>query len=287
MYRHILLPLDGSKLAEAVLPCAAQMARAFQASITLLHVADPAAAPATGAPPSPHSPLTSAREALAKERVEAVTATATGHAAEEIVRYAAQHRCDLVAMTTYGRTGAGAWFLGSVADHVLQSTTVPVLFLNPDDALPRPPIQQLIVALDGSPVAEAVLPHVAALANGLGVETMLVHVVPASSFSAAIGQGRMNDPRLDEFMLSSASKYLERTAQALAQRQVRAGQQALTGSPVAELLGFAKARKGSLLVLCARGESGDVRWVLGSVTHRIVRHMTGAALVVPASQKKG
>jgi nucleotide-binding universal stress UspA family protein len=231
--------------------------------------------------------LASAKDALARERVKAEIAAATGHAASEIVQYADQHQCGLIVMATHGRTGAGAWFLGGVADRVLHTAVVPVLLVNPDAAPASPPIQQLIVALDGSPVAEAALPHVTALAGGLGVEALLLHVVPATSFIAAIGQGRVNDPRLDEFMLSSAGKYLERTGQALAQRQVRSSPHVLSGDPADEILAFAKARKASLLVLSARGQSSEDRWVLGSVTARIVRHMTGAALVVPASQKKG
>jgi len=228
---------------------------------------------------------------MAGHGVNAATAVVAGWPVDAaIVRYARGHGCDIIAMTKYGRTAPAAWFLGGVADKVLHAATVPVLLVTPATdgrgQTPERPIQRLVVPLDGSPVAETALPHVRALASKLGVDVALVHVVPSSTFELLARQGRANDPRLDEYVMGSATQYLARTAGRLRQQGLRTTEKVLVGDPAAQILDYAKGAGASLIVICNRGHSGFGQWALGSVAERIVRYGRGAVLVTPAGPEQ-
>ncbi len=150
MYRRILVPLDGSPLAEAALPHAIGAARCFGSSITLLQVATPITM-ATAIDPLT---ATGADAALAMESVDASeqaavdylaevarrpefqgipvqTEVVRGSAAPEIIRRAKAGDVDLIAMSTHGRTGIGRLVFGSVADQVLREAGLPILLIRP------------------------------------------------------------------------------------------------------------------------------------------------------------
>lgn len=152
MYRRILVPLDGSSLAEAAIPHAVGVARCFGSSITLIQVVSPITA-ATAIDPLTAS---GAEAELALESVEAgedaaaeylagvarmpdfrgmqvQTEVVRGGAAPEIVRRAKAGDIDLIAMSTHGRTGLGRLVFGSVADEVLRDAGLPILLVRPTD----------------------------------------------------------------------------------------------------------------------------------------------------------
>jgi len=133
MYDKILVPLDGSELAKAIIPHVQAMAAGHQSDLILLQVL-----PATGV----------VAEVAAKERQEAEDhlmeveqgllneGIKVGHtirhgadAAAEIVDYAEVNDVDLIAMTTHGRSGVSRWVLGSVASRVLRGTSKPILLV--------------------------------------------------------------------------------------------------------------------------------------------------------------
>ncbi len=152
MYRRILVPLDGSTLAEAALPHATALATRFQASLTLLEVAtsitvasavDPLAA--SGAEAALVVEAAEATEQAAKEYLAGVAArpdlkdlqvqveVVPGVPAREIVRRAKAGDVDLIVMSTHGRSGLGRLVFGSVADEVLRETGLPILLIRPKD----------------------------------------------------------------------------------------------------------------------------------------------------------
>jgi nucleotide-binding universal stress UspA family protein len=138
MYDRILVPLDGSDLAKAIIPRVEAMAMAHGAEVILLEVL-----PATGVHPE-----TAAREreeaeqhltAVEKQLLDAgVKARHTvrhgSDAAAEIVDYAEVNDVDLIAMSTHGRSGIGRWVFGSVASKVLRGTSKPILLVRPPGA---------------------------------------------------------------------------------------------------------------------------------------------------------
>jgi len=139
MYKRILLPLDGSALAEQALPCAIAQAERFKAELVLLKVLVPLQS---------HSMLrTAGRRAekqtgdLAREYLERVAAgvrehnipvqviTTEGRPYLEITRFAETNQVDLIVMTTRGQSGVSRWLLGSIADRVVRGASVPVLLV--------------------------------------------------------------------------------------------------------------------------------------------------------------
>ena len=139
MYRRILLPLDGSSLAEQAVPHAVAQAERFQAELILLKVL----------PPLPERPMSSPgrRQAedlsakLAREYLEGVAAgirerdipvqvvTVEGQAHPQIVQFAEENEVHLIVMSTRGQSGLSRWLMGSIADRVVRGATVPVLLI--------------------------------------------------------------------------------------------------------------------------------------------------------------
>ncbi|MBI4266756.1 MAG: universal stress protein [Chloroflexi bacterium] len=149
MFERILVPLDGSKVAEAVLPMVeelvAKLAPVAKVEITLLQVvtslthwvvAGDAGAPVPYTEPEMNmikkeaqAYLDRAAEPLRSRGANVQTKVTVGHAAQEIIRISEEIHADLVAMSTHGRSGFGRWAFGSTASRVLRAGTVPVLLV--------------------------------------------------------------------------------------------------------------------------------------------------------------
>jgi nucleotide-binding universal stress UspA family protein len=153
VYKRILVPLDGSELAEGVLPHAAALARRFKSEVVLLQVIQPlsrvvAETAPTAMEPSGAAAVMSVRAAEEKhqrDRQEAMAYLKTlkgrvrgvrtsleiidGTPGEAIVGYARDRKTDIIAMSTHGRGGLGRLVYGSVADHVLRHSATPLLLV--------------------------------------------------------------------------------------------------------------------------------------------------------------
>jgi nucleotide-binding universal stress UspA family protein len=142
-YKHILVPLDSSKLAELALPDALTLAQLNNAEITLLHVISPVRLVLTSSPGVPVlidqladdqrkwaiAYLDEVRSRLLSENIIVHTAVETGLAAETIIDYANKYNVDLIVMSTHGRSGLRRWVYGSVADKLLRGAHVPVVLV--------------------------------------------------------------------------------------------------------------------------------------------------------------
>ncbi len=141
MYKRILLPLDGSTLAEQALPHAIVQAERFGAELILLKVLEPLRE-VVGIPP--RAAVKRAEEltsALAREYLERVAAGAQEHGIPvrvvtiegrprvEIVRFAETNQVDLIVICTRGLSGASRWLMGSIADRVVRGASIPVLLV--------------------------------------------------------------------------------------------------------------------------------------------------------------
>lgn len=177
----ILVPLDGSPLGEIALPYAAVLARAAGGRLVLVRAATDAVARRLAS-----GEIAAAAERLWKGGLEVEAHVRHGRAQRIILDAARRWDADLVAMSTHGGSGAGRWLYGSVADHVLRHSPVPVLLVpaacellwpvRPELRTRRPP--RILVTLDGSEMAESVLGVACAVAAALEAELHLVRVVP-------------------------------------------------------------------------------------------------------------
>lgn len=141
MYRRILVPLDGSKVAEGVLPHARALAFAEGAELVLLRVAANPVLEFTFSDPSVAQSVLEDLETQSKKYMAGIEESLKqdgflvsslireGAVADSILRTAEEIGADVIAMSTHGRTGAARWLLGSVADRVVRNSSIPVLLI--------------------------------------------------------------------------------------------------------------------------------------------------------------
>ena len=166
MYRRMLVPLDGSELAEGVLTCAKELAGRLDLDVILLYVYSPDALEFA---PMYQAYVERAAETIQRQSQEVRQETgiqseskptevrgelAVGYPAEEILRYADENDIDLILMATHGRSGIKRWALGSVADKVVRATKRPVMLIRAKTAHSgedkKGSLKKMLVPLDGS-----------------------------------------------------------------------------------------------------------------------------------------
>ena len=326
MFTRILVPLDGSEVSEGILPYVSELAKGLDIPLTLLSVVDvdsievPKHLPLEERPiedlPSPTSLGVgaqpedreikgtyvsrlfegAAKEAMARlrerakwlalERVRAASVTTVGRPAEEIVRIAGREGCDLIAMSTRGRSPLGRSILGSVTDKVLHSSCLPTLTLTPQMAerfhQQDVSLSQITVPLDGSALAETAPPYVEFLARKLSLDVVLLRVAKVgdfySTYTAYTYAGSVDpDARAEE----EAVAYLKGVARKLTAKGVGIQRRLMRGAPSQAIVEYARDVPHAMIAMATHGRSGFTRWVLGSVTEAVVRASGAPVLVIP------
>lgn len=300
MYTKILVPLDGSQLSEGVLPYARFFAKALKIPVELLQVVEPDVISAFSDPE--HGRYVDTVEAAMKgsslDYLEPVAGSfpdpsdvhcsvAIGNPAEMIIERGAAQTGALVAMATHGRSGIRRWLLGSIAEKVLRAATNHLLLVRPTDqrgttGLAR--LEKVVVPLDGSPLAERVLAPVAVLSKKLDLEVVLMRIQSLFQRAYAADEYVADMGRLTRQIQEEARSYLEqRVEQLQAEGLGRVSYLLLEGDAAGEIVDMARRIPDNLVAMCTHGRSGVGRWVLGSVTERVVRHSGDPVLVVRAS----
>ncbi len=312
MYERILVPLDGSKLAQQALPYARAWASAKSAKVELLEVIAPleefakpevddyaAVGPgALGDPwPAPHEWSLIAEHFRNKAWLQLADSAAMlgdglkmsskvlqGDAAEAIITEADRQPDTLIVMATHGRSGIGRWLLGSVTDKVVRHANHPTLVIRArEDADGTPAtIGEVILPLDGSPIAEAAVPHAVEISKMLRVGISLVRAVsPMSHTDAFVEYVPDGYERLVEEAREGAEEYLDAVAARIRDQGVsEVRTEASIGNAASAIVDLAREADDPLVVMATHGRSGVGRWVLGSVADRVVRHGPGPVLVV-------
>ncbi len=142
MYQRVLIPLDGSELAECVLPHAQEIAKGCNiGEVVLLEVVEPPSSLVAGSidfTPLQNASVKAAEGYVAKvqsqlssEGLNVSSEVLVGRAAETIMEFAKKNAVDIIAIATHGRSGISRWVFGSVADKLLRSSHVPILMIRP------------------------------------------------------------------------------------------------------------------------------------------------------------
>lgn len=301
MFKRILVPLDGSDLAERSLPVAARIAGATGGSVILFGVATTPVDFSPYVTPSheyaekvvqndlrrvkeylqevAHSPALAGLKVETYEVFEAV--------APAIMSAAQEHHADLVVMSSHGYTGMKRWAIGSVAQKVARHCPIPVLVLRADGSslIGEHPLRAL-VSLDGSPLAEAAveaaLQFVTALSGSAQGELHLLRVINVPSTSGKFrSQAYIDfdaDIRAQE--KQEAQTYLDAVANRL--RQSTQENVLITASIVvhadiataiihaAEQSDILDGKPYDLIAMATHGRGGISRWTLGSITERVL-----------------
>ncbi|HEU4760582.1 MAG TPA: universal stress protein [Dehalococcoidia bacterium] len=278
MIERILVPLDGSELAETVLPYAEYFSTRSGAVLRLLTVAETDTERTEA-----NAYLTGLRDRLKDRAVEASVSVAPGEAAETVLTEGDAWNVDLIAMSTHGRSGVLRWVFGSVADKVVHASTRPLLLVRARPAKERPSvvnIERILVPLDGSELSLSVLPYVEDVARALGASLVLFNAVipldiyPAAEVSPVAVGGVLDD------LLKQARSFLAEVEKEVEGRGVKARSVVTVGFPVDETVRVAQEVGAGLLAVATHGRSGLNRWVMGSVADGIVRRSALPCLMV-------
>jgi nucleotide-binding universal stress UspA family protein len=290
MYNRILVPLDGSKLSAEIVPYVRWLARALNAPVELLHVNAAAHLVSDSWPIQGSDYLHNVAASLAGI-VNVKCTLRTGIPADVIIDLASAEPRTLIAMATHGYSGTKRWLLGSVAEKVLHALAGDLLLVRPEETDGSGDVQlkTILAPLDGSELAEKALPTVSELAKRLGLEVLLVHVTKRVYAGAPEGilpvfGAHPNLQELWEQEKAEASKYLTIKIEELRGKGIASVSPALIDGGVdgaaAEIIDLAERISGSLIIITSHGRSGIGRWLIGSVTERVVRHSRGPVLVI-------
>lgn len=273
MFETILLPLDGSELAEVALPCAQGFAVRLGSEVDLVTVCD--------MPGEQERLLTVYLNRMASQLtakgVKVRSVVLFGKAADELLEYAHRNKIGLIIMATHGRSGLGRWTLGSVADRVLRATTLPLLLLRAgrcEEIAPEQPIfKRILLPLDGSRLGEGALPYVEEIAAKTKAEVHLLSVVQlpltlTPGMAAFVEAGTWT--RALEALREESQAYLERVGNALRTRGILAHTDVRVGSVGEAILSLAGSNNIDLIAMSTHGRSGISRWVLGSVAEKVL-----------------
>jgi nucleotide-binding universal stress UspA family protein len=274
---RVLVPLDGSTLAEAILPVVERLARDHEAEVILLEVLEGQGAREAGpdAERQAGGYLQQMVDSLRRRGLRQVRACVWyGDADQAIANAATRERADLIAMSTHGRSGLDWLRFGSVAEGVVRRAPVPVLLVRGMAAWDRGGIGRILVPLDGSEASEEVLPIVSCLAGPFDFEVQLLHVVEATRSlpGAPAGATAVHDPETE-------AAYLARVAASLEARGLRVGVTLRAGLPAEVIPTVADETKSGLVAMSTHGRSGLGRLFLGSVAERVLRAVSVPVLL--------
>jgi len=306
MKRQLLVPLDGSSLAELAVPYAVCMANATSQEIKLLRavpfhtvdsLVDWPVATSVGRLDIWEYELEGARDYLSglAGRLEASgiivqTEVLENDAATAIVSYTEQHpEVSLVAMSTGGHSGVNRWGFGSVTEKVLHASPVPLLIVRARDdhrlqALTTPEYKTILIPLDGSLLAEQALEKARALATATGAGLVLVCAVyEFPEFRVVQGSG----DEITQWQGEAAQvvAYLDRTAEALRAEGLMVRTRIEYGTPADAILHATEMTGPDLIVLSNHGRSGLHRPWLGSVALKVLQGALWPVLLVCAKER--
>jgi nucleotide-binding universal stress UspA family protein len=297
MYRKILVPLDGSATAEAVLPYVEAFAQGFKCAVELISIIDTRVIRisfAGGETQRADEIITAEEKRLAAylqqvavrlERYSPESRILRGTPENIILETAANERDTLVAMASHGRSGVKRWLMGSVAEKVLRGASNPLFLVRAAAARTSPQkiINSIIVPLDGSPLAEKILPAVSSWARALDLEVALIRACefPDAAYLANMGLLRPDYEALRTSSRTEAADYLKAKEDSLVAEGVRTVSTVTLEGPAAdEIIGYGQTAARAMIAMSTHGRSGVQRWMLGSVTEKVVRHGDDPVLVV-------
>lgn len=295
MFDHILVPLDGSTLAECVLPHLVALAKLGSPRITLLSVMDPIGAATRSRPVDPfdwqvrkaetEAYLKGQAARLAEAKLNIQVETLEGRAAESIVDYVREHNVSLILLSSHGQSGLSGWNVSSVVQKIILRAHTSIMIVRAYQTaqadLSSLRYQRILLPLDGSQRAEIVLPVAETLARAHEATLLLAHVVRRPEMPR-------RTPHTDED-LELAERLIERNraeaSRYLGDLQTRLNaimeQHLVVGENVADTLHkIVDQESVDLVLLSAHGYTGGSQWPYGSVVISFLVYGTSPLLVL-------
>lgn len=285
-YQKILVPLDGSEVAEKALPYARSIAKLKNSKLTLFAVSLSIFVERRDRLFLSYLEVNA--DNLNAEGIETTTAIGSGDVAEQIIKYADNNKIDLIVMATHGYSGAKRWMFGSTTQKVLYGTSIPVLLIKSKSPIVSTEFNRIVVPVDGSPFSESTFPYVIELARDTDKEVLLLHIceppVVPSYGSRPINEKwkKYRDEMWDEVEKLSDT-YLDKIMADMKKERVKVTSRivkAQTGEVAKTILQTSVEENIDLTIIATQGRGGVNRLVYGSVTNKIVEESPQPVILI-------
>lgn len=268
MLNRILVPLDGSECAEAILPQLKRVAERHRTEIILFRALPLVPFGTDGAT---DQYLRRISFLMTNEGYPSNYILRRGLPAESILEAGQSEGVDLIALSTHGRSGMERWVLGSVAEKVLQGSPVPVFVARSftrsisRGQLESQPVRNFLLPLDGSRLALESIPSILGLSRHVDAHVTLLHIDEPSPYD-----GRWESP---DNTLKEAQEILRLAC-------IPATVEFRKGDAAEQILKTVEEKAIDLVAMTTHGRSGPSRWIFGSVTAKVLRTSPVPLLVV-------
>lgn len=289
MFNRILVPLDGSNLAELALPYAEELAGALSSEVDLVEVCEHKDSQHRHM----HQLYIEKMAELVRNRIKEVgpivkvkPVVLDGESAAEIIGYAEKNSIRLIIMATHGRSGIMRWAMGSVANKVLHRISMPMLLIRAKAPILKEGkgemFSKIVIPLDGSNTSEVVLPYVRELTEKLKSEVILFQAIALGQHVHTIGgldYVRFTEQQV-ESMKTEAKRYLEKVSSKLMDTKATIRSEVKVGDAAQEIIKFTDEIHACLVAISTHGRSGIRQWILGSVTNKVLQSGNAHVLLV-------
>lgn len=297
MFNNILVPLDGSPVADRILPHVAAIARRDGPKITLLRVLETNGAQSTAidsvdwhfAKAEAHAHLDEAAKQLAQMGLTADTVLLEGKAAQRIIEYAQRNDVDLLMISSHGRGGLSTWKVSGVVQKIIHLIGTSVMLVRASDEGAEEGYagnhrviryRHILAPLDGSPRAESVLPQAYVLSERHAAQLLLAHAVvrpevfqwiPPSPEDAELAERIVERNKLE------AEKYL---VQVQSRLPTKAQTRVIIDDSLARALHeLVEEEQVDLVVLCAHGHSCQSQWPHSALVNSFIMYGVTSLLI--------
>ncbi|MBI1730262.1 universal stress protein [Candidatus Acetothermia bacterium] len=296
MFKRILVPLDGSGLAEAVLPAVIYLAERFSATIILFHAIERSARTTIhgqrhlSTPDEASAYLSEIVKRLQSSKLNVETdlhSTGEPDVARSIITHVSELKADLIALCAHGHTGWRELIVGNIAQQVVQLGTTPVFFVRPGETKIATSFEchRILVPLDGAPVHEPALPVAMRFAKATGSAIHLINVVPTpGTLSAEQAGARLFLPTTMAAVLEMAQRgageYLQERLDELAKQGIQATAEVVRGDVAPSILNVMQRSNADLICMATHGRANIDAFWSGSVTPKILAQAGAPVLLI-------
>jgi len=303
MFNHIIIPLDGSTLAETVLPTAVYLAATLNSKVTLLHIIEKDASPVIHGDRHLTTPLEarSYLEDVARHHFPRATQvsfhvhrTEMRNVAAGILAHQAELEPDLMIICTHGRGGLRQIMFGSIAQQVVEAGRTPVIIMRPQaaTALPGGRIQTLLAAADNDPEHSQGLLTALKFGQSIKARVHVIGVVP--TMGTLTGKHATTGkflPATTYQVLQMAEKELEiflrQKIQPFSETGAEVSLQIGRGEPASIISKTAEAAAADIIILGTHGKAGTAALWSGSMAAKVIKQTLRPLLLVPVSKAAG
>lgn len=291
--QRILVPLDGSALAERALPAAVTLAQAFSTTTPCeLHLSRVVPPIMVALEPTLYTETIHLGEEESKSYLAAValeygessvpiiTAAETGSVAESIIHYAQEQNVQLIVISSHGRSGLSRWVYGSITDKVLRQSCCATLIIREQVEQIAGKFKKILVCLDGSALAEKVLDSALSLAQCSQAEIILLRVVEPANLLFDMETADQVQESVNALERGEAEAYLNNLMQKIPPTEGALSSRTLLGAPADTIIDFAQEQQVDLIAMSSHGRSGVSRWIYGSVAEKVMRGAKCATLIM-------